>query len=62
MNFCTAIVFYMVVRLTKFKNCNLYKVPLLALLPIVRNMILLPFLRNYTGFLFKKELFLKTYF
>ena len=24
--------------------------------------ILLPFLRNYTGFLLKKELFLKTYF
>ena len=34
--------------------------PLLPLLPIVRNMIILiPFLRNYTGFLFKKELFLK---
>ena len=33
------------------------------ILPIVRNMIiLLPFLRNYTGFLLKKELFLKTYF
>ena len=50
----------MVVRLTKFKNCNLYKMPLPALLPIVRNMIiLLPFLRNYTGLLLKKELFLK---
>ena len=34
--------------------------PLLALLPIVRTMIiLLPFLRNFTGFLLRKELFLK---
>ena len=31
----------------EFKNCNLYKMPLLALLPIVRNMIiLLPFLKD----------------
>ena len=44
----------------KFKNCNLYKMPLLDLLPIVRNVIIsLPFLRNCTGSLLEKELFFK---
>ena len=34
----------------KFKNCNLYKMQLLDLLPIVRNMIIIvPLLRDYTG-------------
>ena len=32
----TVIVFYMVVHLLKFKICNLYKMPLLDLLPIVK--------------------------
>ena len=46
----------------EIQNCNLYKMPLLELLPIVRNMIiLLPFVRNYTGSLLKKLLFLKIY-
>ena len=46
----------------KFKNCNQFKMPLLDLVPPPpqkkRNMnILLLFLRNYTGFLLKKESF-----
>ena len=50
----------MVVRLTKFKNCNLYIMPLLALLPIERNMIILHRLPVEERIIFKNLLLVKT--